>query len=64
MAQAYECDRCKILFPITYISKFRISRWSPSMGGVNIDLCPNCTKELDKFFEMDSARDESKDDSK
>lgn len=50
MAAACECDRCKKLFSLAYISKYHIHVWSPSRGGVPLDICPDCSKELDDFF--------------
>lgn len=59
MAQAYECDRCKKLFPIGCIPKFRISRWSPAHGGILIDLCPECTEKLEQFLDNNKTKGES-----
>lgn len=61
MAAALECDRCKKLFSYAYISQWRIHRWSPAHGGIPYDLCPDCSKELNKFFDNSMEEEESKD---
>ena len=63
MAKAYECDRCKKLYTridsdeyddgITSDPELRLVRTSTKRNAYYnvLDLCPECTSELNKWFE-------------
>ena len=52
MAKAYECDRCKKLFTEKGPKTKRIYvSYSINCGGCVYDLCPECQKQLDDWWD-------------
>lgn len=57
MAMAFECDRCKTLFPASHIPDIRIVKYTPSQGGMTYDLCDKCAAEVTLFIESPPSLD-------
>ena len=59
MAKAYKCDRCKKLFEEKVSRENRIFiSYSMNCGGCTYDLCPECQKQLDDWW--DKKEEENK----
>lgn len=51
MARAYQCDRCGGLFSAGHISDYKVSKYSPTLGSIEYDLCDECSKDLEAFLQ-------------
>lgn len=49
--KAYKCDRCGALFePNGNSPKFRVEKYEGDWEYDDVDLCPSCLIELDRFM--------------
>lgn len=53
--KAYKCDRCKALFePKENAPKFRVEKYEGDWEYEDVDLCPSCLIELERFMKEKS----------
>jgi DNA-directed RNA polymerase subunit RPC12/RpoP len=49
--KAYKCDRCGALFePNLDADKYRVEKYEGDWEYEEVDLCPSCLIELDRFM--------------
>ena len=51
MANAKQCDRCKIFYTRKTNPDLTIGRYIHGYGAAPIDLCDGCIQDLEKFLE-------------
>lgn len=57
--KACKCDRCGALFePNLNSPKFRVEKYEGDWEYEDVDLCPLCLIELDRFMKEDNKKNE------